>query len=214
MPSIRGYKKGIDDKSLRDVIDKYTAHITTVAAKAGKKAMYKLRTSAVKRWYNSTAALAMNDATIYESDMPKQKNKQIEITIRSYVDIDLFEEYKKSASERNSMSSPYENLSRWRKRHEKDGWRYLGVKQPQMDDDIYKKSFPAIKMPYSIGEYLFKLPWEEGIIGLPPNARNTGTGWKNPKPIIKELSLESYLKKDLNKKWAKEVRKEFAELNK
>ena len=69
-------------------------------------------------------------------------------------------------------------------------------------------------MNYTIGEYLFKLPWEEGIIGLPPYARNTKTGWENPKPIVKEKSLEAFLKEDMKKKWDKQVRKEFKTLKK
>ena len=91
MPSIRGYKKGIDNEALKQAVDKYTAHIATIAAQAGREVMRELRRAAVKRWYNSTAHKHMNNATIVESDSPKQGDKKIEITIRSYVDIDKFE---------------------------------------------------------------------------------------------------------------------------
>lgn len=223
MPSIRGYKKGIDNNELKKVIDRYTAHITTIATQAGKEAMHDLRKAAVKRWYNSTAHQHMNNATVVESDSPKQRDKKIEIIIRSYVDVNLFEVSKASASDRNLFSSPYDSLVRWRKRHEignrgSDGtkggtgyWTYYD-RNPSNENPLRT----VIDMPYSIGEYLFKLPWEEGILGLPPKARHTGTGWENPAKNIynKHGSLESYLKKDLEKKWAKTVRNKFAKLNK
>lgn len=222
MPSIRGYKKGINNQALKDFVDKYTAHIATIAKNAGIEAMKELRTSAVKRWYNSTAHNAMNGATIYEADLPKQGNRKIEITIRSYIDINKFESLKKSASDRNQFSSPYDSLKRWRYRHEignrgSDGkrggsgyWTYYD-RNPSDENPLRK----VISMPYSIGEYLFNLPWEEGIIGLPPYERHTGTGWVNPAGnTMREISLKEYLDKDLEKKWAKTVRKKFAELNK
>lgn len=206
MPSIRGYKRGIDSQALKQAVDKYTAHVATIAAKAGREAMRELRISAVERWYNSTANVHMNSATIVESDSPKQGDKKIEITIRSYVDIDKFEESKRGASSRNLFSSPYESVKSWRERHEVDGWQYYGRGERH----------PAIDMPYSIGEYLFKLPWEEGIFALPPHERHTGTGWVNPAKNVykKDGSLEIYLKKDLQKKWARTVSRKFSELNK
>ena len=80
----------------------------------------------------------------------------------------------------------------------------------------YQPSRPAINMPYSIGEYLFRLQWNEGLIGLPPQERYTDTGWVNPAKNVynKNGSLEAYLKKDLANKWEKTVYKKFAELNK
>lgn len=221
MPSIRGYKKGINDQALKKAVDRYTAHIATIAAKAGKEAMIELRTSAVKNWYHSTASEHMNKSTKVESDTPRQGDKKIEITIRSYIDIDEYEASKSSASERNKFSSPYDSVKRWRERHEKDGWRYYGKEQVHMDKDNLNKlgvnqpSRAAIQMPYSVGEYLFRLPWEEGIIGLPPHERFTGTGWENPaKNIDRDNSLYEYVKKYFEKKWAKTVSKKFSELSK
>ena len=222
MPSIRGYKKGINDKELKKAIDRYTSHIATIAAKAGREAMRELRRSAVKKWYNgSTASGHMNNATIVESDSPKQKKGKIEITIRSYVDIAKFEASKKNASENNKFSSPYENVVKWRERHEignrgSDGrrggtgyWTYYD-REPSNKNPLRE----VMNMKYSIGEYLFKLPWDDGTIGLPPNARDTGTGWVNPKPIVRDPSLEEYVKKYLKDKWEETVSEKFAEFNK
>ena len=222
MPTIRGYKKGIDDKALKKVIDNYTAHLTTIAANAGKEAMKELRTSAVKNWYNSTASSAMNMATHYESDSPKQSKGKIEITIRSYVNIDEFENYKREASMNNKHRSPYENLQRWRKRHEEgnrgsDGkrgstgyWTYYD-REPSETNPLRA----VIDMPYTIGEYLFRLPWEEGIVGLPPHERHTGTGWVNPKPNKSRDPLGTYVKDYINdKKWKKTVQKHFDKMMK
>lgn len=223
MPSIRGYKKGINDKALRDVVDKYTAHVATVAAQAGKSAMYDLRRQAVENWYSSTGSNHMNKALKVESDKPKQGNRKIEITIRSYIDIDVFEESKRGASERNKYSSPYESVRRWRERHEKDGWRYYGKEQVRMDENdlnklgIHQPSRPAINMPYSIGEYLFRLPWEEGIVGLPPKERFTDTGWVNPakkRKNTRRSTLEGYVNKYMKKRWPTTVKDEFAKLSK
>ena len=221
MPSIRGYKKGIDNQALKQAIDRYTAHIATVAANAGKAAMKEIRTKAVESWYHSTASTHMNSSTKVESDPPKQGDKKIEITIRSYIDINMFEASKQSASERNMFSSPYESVKRWRERHEKNGWRYYGREQVHMDKDnlnrlgTYQPSREALSMPYSIGEFLFRLPWEEGIVGLPPHERFTGTGWDNPaKNITREKSLREYVEDILVKKWARTVNKKMKEINK
>lgn len=220
MPTIRGYKKGIDDAALKKMIDNYTARIVTIAAKAGKEAMKELRESAVKNWYSSTAQYAMHKATHYESDSPKQSKGKIEITIRSYVDIDEFENHKRIASSNNKYRSPYENVRRWRERHEKDGWRYYGKEQVHMNRDnlnklgTYQPSRAALNMPYSIGEYLFRLPWEEGIVGLPPHERYTDTGWVNPKPNKDRDSLREYVNDYINKKWKKTVQEKFNKLMK
>lgn len=224
MPTIRGSKKGIDDKALKKVIDNYTAHIATIAARAGREAMKELRESAVKKWYNSTAQYAMHNSTYYESDPPKQSKGKIEITIRSYVNIDEFEDHKRIASKNNKMRSPYENLLRWRERHEKgnrgsDGkrsgtgyWTYYDREPSETT-----KLRTVLEMPYTIGEYLFNLPWEEGIVGLPPKERKTGTGWVNPKPTNPKEPLKDFLNGEqgqIKKKWNKAVQKKFNELMK
>lgn len=222
MPTIRGYKKGIDNRALKKAIDNYTAHIATLAAQAGKKAMKELRESAVKKWYNSTAQYAMHCSTHYESDSPKQLEGKIEITIRSYVNLDEFENYKRKASENNKHRSPYEDLQRWRERHEignrgSDGkrggtgyWTYYD-REPSENNPLRT----VLNMPYTIGEYLFKLPWEEGIVGLPPKERHTGTGWVNPKPNKDREPLEGYVKEYMNdRKWKKTVQEHFNKLMK
>ena len=212
MPSIRGYSKGIDNKALKNAIDKYTAHIVTIAKQAGLEAMKEIRTAAVNSWYKRNSHNAMNSATVYEANKLKQYDNKVEITITSYVDIDKYEHYKREASENNLYSSPYESVKMWRERHEKNGWKYLGIKQPQMDDDIYQKSFPAVDMKWSIGEYLFVLPWKEGIKGLPDKERHTGTKWINPAKRMKvKHNLETRVDNYFKKRWAKTVNKMFAE---
>lgn len=223
MPTIRGYKKGIDNEALKKAIDNYTAHIATVAARAGREAMKELRESAVKNWYgDSTAQYAMHNSTHYESDSPKQSKDKIEITIRSYINIDEFENCKRIASVNNKYRSPYEDLQRWRERHEKgnrgsDGKRGGTGYWTYYDRNPSEKTplRTVIDMPYTIGEYLFKLPWEEGIVGLPPKERHTGTGWVNPKPNKSRDPLSGYVKEYMDdKKWGKTVRKKFNELMK
>lgn len=219
MPSIRGYKKGIDSQALKEFVDKYTAHMATIAAKAGKQVMENIRSAAVRTWYHSTAEVAMNESTVYESDSPKQAKNKIEITIRSYIDINKFEEMKRSASDRNWFASPYESVKRWRERHEKDGWRYYGRESVHMYEEnlnrlgTYQPSRPAISMPYSIGEYLFNLPWEEGIVGLPEEERYTDTGWVNPSKNAQRDSLKSYVNERFKKEWSKQVNEEFAKIS-
>lgn len=221
MSSIRGYKKGIDNAELKKFIDKYTDHIAHAAAQAGKEAMKELRESVVKGWYNSTAARHMNFATKYEASDPKKVGNIINITVKSYVDSELFEQSKANSSLRNWFASPYESVKRWRERHEignrgSDGkrggtgyWTYYD-RNPSLKNPLRK----VIDMPYSIGEYLFMLPWEEGIFGLPPEARHTGTRWKNPakNTTNKKGALEPYLKSRMEKKWAKTVQKKFDEI--
>ena len=220
MATVRGYKKGIDNKELKEFIDKYTTHLVTLAARAGRESMKELREAIVKRWYNSTASRHMDYATVYESENKKTGNT-IEITITSYIDPNKFEESKEAASSRNLFSSSYESLKKWRKRHEignrgSDGkkggtgyWTYYD-RNPSEENPLRQ----AIPMPYSIGEYLFKLPWEEGIFGLPPEARNTGSSWKNPakNTTNKKGALEPYLNKALKKEWKKTVQKKFDEI--
>lgn len=217
---IRGYTKGINDKELKKAIDNYTARIVTIAAQAGKKAMQELRESAVKKWYkDSTAQYAMHKSTCYESDTPKQSNNKIEITIRSYINTEEFENQKRIASENNQYKHPYSNVKKWRERHEfgnrgsdgkKGGTGYWTYYDREPSEKTLLRE--TLKMPYSIGEYLFNLPWEEGIIGLPPKERHTGTGWENPKPIQRE-PLKN-IEEGMKKKWGKTVQKHFDELMK
>lgn len=224
MASIRGYKKGIKDPELRKFIDNYTARVITAATTAGKESMKELRESIVKKWYNSEESRAkhMKAATRYEAESPKKTGHIYEITITSYVDPVLYERSKESSSSRNWFSSPYESVKRWRERHEignrgSDGkrggtghWTYYdrnpSEKNPLRD---------VMPMPYTIGEYLFNLPWEEGIFGLPPEARHTKTGWKNPakNTVNQHGSLESYINKNLTeRKWKQTVQKKFDEI--
>lgn len=221
MSSIRGYKAGINNPELKRLIDRYTEHFVRVAITAGKESMKELRESIVQQWYNSTAARHMKYATKYEADTPKKTGSIIEITIKSYVDSDLFEESKANASTRNWFASPYESVKRWRERHEignrgSDGkrggtghWTYYD-RNPSEKNPLRN----VISMPYTIGEYLFNLPWEEGIFGLPPEARHTDTGWKNPAKNTKNKkgALEPYLNKEIKKKWNKTVQSKFDEI--
>ena len=219
--SIKGYTKGINNAALKQFINNYTARLTTVAAEAGKQAMRELRRSAVKNWYNSTAQEAMNKATYYESDPPKPSGDKIEITIRSYVNTEEFENYKRAASNSNKYKSPYENVRKWRERHEfgnrgSDGkrtnigagyWTYYD-REPSEETSLRT----VLEMPYTIGEYLFILPWKEGIVGLPPKARHTDTGWDNPKSNKSREPLESYANKYIKKRWDKTVQEYFDKL--
>ena len=108
-------------------------------------------------------------------------------------------------------SGTYGKVERWRERHERDGWTYynLGV-NPQ----------PAIKMECTISEYLFNLPWNEGIRALPPYERHTGTGWENPFAEKKSVGkgkgiLETYLNNQFKRgKWGQTVQDEFDKLMK
>ena len=221
MPTIRGNTRGIDDAALKKIIDQYVDRIVRVVTTAGKEVMKELRIAAVKRWYNSTAANAMNNATKVESDSPKQNKDTITITIRSYVDVNEYEAQRIVSSERNLYSSPYNSVVRWRERHEignrdSEGnrggtgfWTYYD-QNPSKSNPLRK----VMSMPYSIGEYLFKLPWEEGIFGLPPQARDTGTGWVNPKNSTKGSSLKEYVEEDIKNKAEKKVNEKFWELYK
>ena len=209
MSTIRGYTKGINNKDLKDLIDSYASKMVTVAKRAGLEAMEEIRKNAVNTWYKSTARHAMNTSTKYKVESVSQKGTEIKIVFRSYVDMSEFEALKSEASSRNLYSSPYSSIVEWRKRHEKDGWQYKGVKQPQMDDDIHSKSFPAVNMPYSIGEYMFRLPWEKGILGLPPYEKHTGTKWINPDPSKKRKQLKGYVEGRFKKEWEKKFTEKY-----
>ena len=205
MSTIRGNKKGIKDKALRELIDRYTSRMAAAAAQAGKEVLKELRESAVLKWYSSDDSFtgnAMNKATKYKSTILSSKGDEINILISSDIDFSKFDSVM-------SGSNKYHSIHEWRKRHEKDGWRYYGrgAKRKKID------------MPLSVSEYIYNLPWEEGLTALPPHERKTGTGWKNPaseENIYNSLgNLEVYLKNkdgEIAKKWGKAVQKRFNEI--
>ena len=214
MATIRGIHKGINDKALKEAIDNFCKETIHKAAVAGERLMREKRSSAVRTWYHSTSAIAMNDATHYVRSKVEQKGSEFVVTITSYVDENEFEEKKQERSERDQLRNTYSKLVSWRYRHEKgnrgsDGrrkknggyWTYMD-REPSTKSDEYRLR-EVIAMPYTIGEYMFNLPWEEGIIGLPPEARKTDTGWKNPKSSQKD-PLNKYVKEQLKKEWTNE----------
>jgi hypothetical protein len=195
MASYRGYTKGINDAALKKFIDNYTARMVSIAKQAGLAAMKELREAAVDKWYNGKNSKSMKRSTKYEIASVKQSNHKIDIVVRSYVDPSKFRDDREDSS--------HSKVVKWRERHEVDGWRYCGVGEPR----------EAIDMPYSVGEYLFRLPWEEGIIGLPPHERYTGTGWVNPNgDTTQETTLQHDVEKHLSKHWDETVKTKFDEM--
>ena len=212
MATIRGVHKGINDKALKNAIDNFCKETIHKAAVAGERLMREKRSSAVRTWYNSSSARAMNESTHYVRSKVKQNSDEFVITITSYVDEHEFEAIKKATSERDYYRNTYSNLAAWRYRHEignrgSDGrrggtgyWTYMD-REPSENNPLRT----PIDMPYSIGEYMFNLPWEKGITGLPPYAKATGTGWRNTKTTRgKKGNLRSYVKKQLKKVWTNE----------
>ena len=203
MPTIRGYTKGINNKELKRFINNYMARITTIAKNAGLEAMKELRESVVTKWYGGTpSSKAMNASTIYESKPSdiKQKKGKIEITVRSYIDSGIYESAIASFSPRK-----YTSVSRWKEKHEKP-WQFYGK------GEVYT----PLKMDFTVGEFLFNLPWEEGMIGLPPKERYTGTKWVNPAKKIYNGNgnLDDYLNNQMREKWNSAVKKKFKNLMK
>lgn len=200
MATYRGSTKGIDDAALKEAINKYCGHVANIAASAGKKLMEKVRSAAVRGWYKNSSGDAMNNSTIYESKI-KQYNGNYTITITSYIDINMFEAEKRSRSDRNYFKDSYSGLEKWRERHERDGWTYYN-KRESYDNPTRS----AIFMPYSIPEYLFVMPWEEGLRSLPLRERFTDTGWEwsNPPANAQGKPLRQHVTARLQKEWTNE----------
>lgn len=215
MATYRGNTKGINDSALKEAINKYCGQVAVSAASAGKQLMEQVRSAAVRGWYQSTSADAMNMATTYTSKI-KQKNGNYTITITSSVDEDAFEQEKEARSTRDYYKDTFQSLVDWRRRHEignrgSDGkiggtgyWTYYN-REPSQSNPLRA----TIPMPYSIGEYLFRLPWERGIKGLPPYEEQTGTGWRNPKPLSGKGILKKYVSKRLKAEWTNENIKKY-----
>ena len=137
----------------------------------------------------------MNNATECKSKI-KQSGDKLIITVTSYVDVNKYDAEKRARSDRNYFKDSYTGLAKWRERHEKDGWTYYN-KRESYDNPTRS----AIFMPYSIPEYLFVMPWEEGLRSLPLRERFTDTGWvwSNPPANAEKESLRQYVTKRLQK---------------
>lgn len=197
MATFRGNTKGIDDAALKEAINKYCGSIANKAANAGLKLMEKVRSAAVRGWYNNSSGDAMNNSTIYKSKI-HQNNGNYTITITSYVDINMFEAEKRSRSDRNYFKDSYSSLEQWRERHERDGWTYYNKRESH---DNPTRS--AIFMPYSVPEYLFVMPWMEGLRSLPLRERYTDTGWEwsSPPANAQGKPLRDHVVKRLKDEW-------------
>lgn len=175
---------------------------------AGREVMKEKRCTAMSSWLTTKASgryKAYERAIQFDKSTVKQEQDKIIITIRSYVDTDIFE------SIFAASSSAYDSIYRWvyesrsyddpslHVGHINDGWRGY--------DYETKESFrgSAIPMPLTIGEYVLNNMWEKGYSALPPRETATGTHWQNPH--FKERdSLSEYTERKLNNSWARDVK--------
>lgn len=195
----------IDDDELQRILDRVVENEVNKWEKAGTEALKEIREGAVGTWYNNGKGRNnhINQATFYESKITGAgRNSEIAtITITSYVDSELYKDIVMDNQAVSYFGNWTSGIENWKERHSKNGWTY------------YNKPngvpHPAISMHYTTGEYLVYQLWDKGIVGLPAGARETGTGWVNPKPPKAREPMREYVTERIAKNWAKKTQEYY-----
>lgn len=184
--AVHGYK--VDNVQLQKQIDRITVRETTKLKNAAMAAIKKIVSKGITEWYENTKGdtATFAKAMLYEHKISQDSR---------YVNIDVYPVFDLAKYEH--LTSHY-NIYRWRKRHEKDGWRYYNMGSPQ----------PAIHMKTSVPVYLVHLAWDSGYLGLPDSGKFTD--WENPKTHKKEALYKHTAKYLRNqKRWNREIKKQL-----
>lgn len=191
----------IDNDALQKALDRIVENEVYRWKQAGVKALEDVREGAVGTWYNNGKGKGnhINTATKYETKMSGtgRNSDKVTITISSYVDSEMYKEIVMANQEISKYGNWTSGIEAWKARHSVDGWTYYNKKNGV--------PHPAISMHYTTGEYLVYQLWDKGIVGLPAGARETGTGWVNPKPPKDREPMREYVTRMVNEKWGKKT---------
>lgn len=195
MGKVDGIK--IDDKAVKDLVDKVLNQKTEYMVRQGKKAFKDLREGAVGTWMNNGNGRhqKINAATVYWHEITQTSDDYI-VTIHSYVDAGLLKQIGLSGT-----------IYKWYEEHRKSEWIYKGKDTPTTKrGTVFKK---AVDMPYTPEEYYVKLKWDFGYIGLPPRETKTGTGWVNEHFVARNQTMKQYVEEQISTRWDTHVQKYF-----
>lgn len=163
--AIRGFNDKSLEKELRQILDRQMDSYVQRFITAGNKLMKQSYIDGIGEWYSqsglprSTFNHIKKHVHSYKT-MTRSTNK-VTLMFHGYLDGDGVE-----------SEGLFPSVRKWARDHS-EPWHYM--KNPNNPERS------PLSMSITPSEYVINLQWQYGVIGLPNKARNTGTGWINPR---------------------------------